>query len=550
MSKLDEYGEWRRHWFVMGDAALSFYRDSEAEESHDLDGEIDLTDCVNVLDWDTDNNYGFQIHTKEAVFTLSASTSRIRRSWVKALRQAVQQPRPSPRQSDDSGRGRHGYRPPASPHSPPSNPPCEDSEPQSPSSTPRAHQMDSEDLDRMSSKMFVASQREAGEGWDREQAKRLEERNKWFEEGIPFSDRGGRWESLELKTGGVPLAVTHTMDVDVSKKWAELESLSFREMSELSLIGAQTNQSHETIPNGTTQTILTTSAMALQREALSLRQQVKGLRMERVAMGTEVEGMCGPGAPCSQRLEAMEEAHHRALKELQESHARQIRDLQAQRDRLLQEESKATAQAVEALNWVHSEELVREVEKARRMPGGQAHVDPTYNGQMPQADAFSSELDVLSERYSQKCLELSRAEQSGKDRETELNRMEREMEQLCKENKELQARLTEEISRMRCFIMGQRSACVSPGNCERSPSELEMLLRAKENEVVYLQKEVSCLRNEVQSLTMEKQNAWDRYKEVYVELSAMKGTSELEIRNLKEHLRLANAALQEGGRDT
>lgn len=52
----------------------------------------------------------------------------------------------------------------------------------------------------------------------------------------------------------------------------------------------------------------------------------------------------------------------------------------------------------------------------------------------PQADALHSELDVLSERYSQKCLELSYTEQNSKSRETELNRKERELEQLRREN--------------------------------------------------------------------------------------------------------------------
>lgn len=52
----------------------------------------------------------------------------------------------------------------------------------------------------------------------------------------------------------------------------------------------------------------------------------------------------------------------------------------------------------------------------------------------PQADVLHSELDVLSERYSQRCLELSRTEQSSKSRESELGRKERELEQLRREN--------------------------------------------------------------------------------------------------------------------
>ena len=49
-------------------------------------------------------------------------------------------------------------------------------------------------------------------------------------------------------------------------------------------------------------------------------------------------------------------------------------------------------------------------------------------------DSLHSELEVLSESYSQRCLELSRTEQSCGDRQTDLGRREREMEQLRREN--------------------------------------------------------------------------------------------------------------------
>lgn len=58
--------------------------------------------------------------------------------------------------------------------------------------------------------------------------------------------------------------------------------------------------------------------------------------------------------------------------------------------------------------------------------------------------------------------------------------------------------------------------------------------------------EISCLRNELQFLNTEKRLACERYAEVHEELSGMKGRSEREIHSLKEHLRLAMAALQEG----
>lgn len=44
----------------------------------------------------------------------------------------------------------------------------------------------------------------------------------------------------------------------------------------------------------------------------------------------------------------------------------------------------------------------------------------------------------------------------------------------------------------------------------------------------------------------EKRSACERHAEVRDELHALKGRSEREIQSLKEHLRLAMAALQEG----
>ncbi|NXG05313.1 TARA protein, partial [Sakesphorus luctuosus] len=89
MSILDEPGEWKKHWFVLTDSSLRYYRDSNAEEADDLDGEIDLRSCTDVTEFAVQRNYGFQIHTKDATFTLSAMTSGIRRNWIEALRKNV-----------------------------------------------------------------------------------------------------------------------------------------------------------------------------------------------------------------------------------------------------------------------------------------------------------------------------------------------------------------------------------------------------------------------------------------------------------------------------
>ncbi|MED6273778.1 hypothetical protein CHARACLAT_009924 [Characodon lateralis] len=589
MSRLNEQGKWKRQWFVLGDTSLRYYRDSEAEESDNLDGEISLTSCVNVSDCDVEKNYGLQIQTKRVVFTLSAVTSRIRQNWVRLLKQAIQN---NTNQSDSSSEKENPRSRRLSSSQPPAQFPCEGSSHEPATSiyntvvanTNRDPTIEG-DLGR---DLSLATQREQGEGWDREQAKRLEERNKWFEGGFPLSEMSTRWDSMELKRGSIPVPVNETIDSEVNKKWTEFET-SFRDLSDQSLIGTQAYQpsSQGEALSINSQTLQTNKAEALQKE------QVETVKKERQAMGIDVDSPCGPGAPCRAKLEAMEVAHRKEMQELQEKHARERRKLEEERGRMLQEESQAAAKAIEALKAAHREELQREVEKARSLDGGAAHMD-SYRGHMPQADVLHSELNVLSEHYSQKCLELRSSEQSNKNRETELDHKKKEMEQLQRENQELKTKLAEEISRMRLFITGQRSDVVSLCKTEATPSNLEglsaaiatflvenahtddtpqvayrkalllkrltwtsfilskvtTLLRAKENEVQYLKKEISCLQNEVQTLMKEKEAVYKLYKEAYVELSDTRGRSQLELGSLNEHLRLANAALQEGDRQT
>ncbi|XP_041729340.1 myosin phosphatase Rho-interacting protein isoform X1 [Coregonus clupeaformis] len=89
MVKLDKGDQWRKYWFVLSADSLRYYKDSLAEENSDLDGEIDLTKCHNVSEYQVQRNYGFQIHTQKCVFTLSAMTAGIRRNWIQALMKNV-----------------------------------------------------------------------------------------------------------------------------------------------------------------------------------------------------------------------------------------------------------------------------------------------------------------------------------------------------------------------------------------------------------------------------------------------------------------------------
>uniref|UniRef100_A0A1A7XK33 TRIO and F-actin binding protein n=1 Tax=Iconisemion striatum TaxID=60296 RepID=A0A1A7XK33_9TELE len=582
MSRLDEQGKWRKHWFVLADSSLKYYRDSEAEESDDLDGEIDLTSCVNVSDWDVDKNYGLQIQTRSAVFTLSAITSRIRRNWVKLLKQAIHIHR---HQSDSSSEKENPRSRRLSSSQPSARFTCEDSgyDPatssyytRESSSNHQDHRHQSTDGD-LSPDLSPGSQREEGEGWDREQAKRLEERNKWFEEEVHPCEMGSRWDSMELKKGSVPVPVIETIDSEVSRKWAELETLSFRDMCSQSLPGPQAyhsssllvsesavgsqalscspEEADQSAPGSQTFScdsqkdgLVVNGAQSPQINTADVlqKEQVESITPECVSMEIEVDSPCSPGAPCRAKLHAMEVTHQKTLQELQEKHASEKKELEEQRDQMLQERSQAASKAIEALKTAHREE----VEKVRRLSGGEALTDSSYGGHMPQADALHGELNVLSENFFQKCQELNRAEQSSKSRDTDLDLKQRDLEQLQRENKELKNKLAEEISRMRYFITGQRSDVGSLCKAEDSASGLEVMLKAKENEVQFLKKEISCLQNEVQSLTKEKESAYKLYKEAYVELSNIKGRSQLEMSSLNQHLKLTNAALQEAARHT
>ncbi|CAB1449907.1 unnamed protein product [Pleuronectes platessa] len=540
MSKLDDSGEWKKHWFVLTDAGLKYYRDASAEEKDDMDGEIDLKSCVKVSEFDVEKNYGFQIQTREAVVTLSAMTAGIRRNWIEVLKKCI---RPSsspdltqlPDSSSDKENSHSRFlvssRRPSSRHA--------NDQLDVPSSAPQ-RRFDYVELSPVpaSSTPLPASQREAGEGQGRE--------SQWQEE----RNTSSQWEAVLSRKGtGVGSNQRLRMEDDIERKWAEFERLPLKEMSALPPMGSRLSGQ--------------SANEALQRETVALRLCSDDMRVD------ECTGSCGSVgftsvlvfpqvASLRQQLEqlqrggrgggrrslaAMERAHRQALEELQRQHERQIKELETEKEKLLLEGNQDTARVMEALKKKHKEELDREVERVKRLGSGVFDSQTLRAHQQAETQSLQRELAGLSERYSQKCLELNRAEQSSAEREREISRKERDMEQLRKENLDLKARLTEEMSRVRSTI---KDPDRSKDNKDWTSCELEVLLRVKENEINYLQKEISCLRNELQFLNTEKRLACERYTEVHEELSGMKGRSEREIQSLKEHLRLAMAALQEG----
>ncbi|XP_039621577.1 TRIO and F-actin binding protein b [Polypterus senegalus] len=563
MSKLDENGEWKKHWFVLTDAGLRYYRDSNAEEVDDLDGEIDLHSCVDVSEFQVQKNYGFQIQTKERVYTLSAMTSGIRRNWIEVLRKSIR-PTCAPdvtKLADVSNKENSFTR------EFPTRRGSSRSELVSDKSdvTVVSQHFDYVELAPLKTPDLTSSEnRQAlkGEEMERDQAQRIMDRRRWFETpsgGSVPSRTTGHLDMREISGNGPPKKVVSfsglrgmsseenvpstpeqrkRLEEEIEKRWLEFERLPLRETRQVPLIPAGTNRFSSQVNE------------TLEKELASLRQQLDRTKQEletaqRSSIGHVPQGYISQVA-CERSLETMEQAHAQALQEIQRCHQREIQRLEREKDVLLAEETSATAAAMEALKKAHREELARETEKMHRLQSGGASAELQSLRRQYQTDmeSLKHDLDSLSERYSQKCLEVNKLIQTAGEREREHSQLQRALEEARKQNQDLQSRMSEEISRLRTFVTNQGSG--DAGNRTLNSCELQVLLRVKENEVAYLQKEITCLRDELETLQKDKKCASDRYKDVYMELSNMKARSEREIGQLREHLRLAMAALQEG----
>ncbi|XP_069823354.1 TRIO and F-actin-binding protein isoform X2 [Dendropsophus ebraccatus] len=523
MSLLDANGEWKKHWFVLTDSSLRYYRDSNAEEADELDGEIDLRTCTDVPEFAVQRNYGFQIHTNEGVFTLSAMTSGIRRNWIEALRKNVHPVSiPDVTKLSESNKEntfvatRQSQRP----------------EELRLSSEVRTRKVELAGSRQGSFDYVELSPLSPGE--DRDQ--RSEERRRWFE-----APPGGDSSSRRITQTPLTEEQKQRLSEDIEAKWKELERLPLRETKQTSLTcllgGSRSKSGGE-------------STAALEKQIQSLKMQLEKAKKELEAQRSGSETSLPPGyisqEACEHSLSQMENSHKQLLSELQRHHEWEIQRLRQEKDQLLAEEAAATASVIEAIRAAHKEELQREVEKARTFQHGGSSANEMLRRQhQSEMDALRRELQTLSERYSQKCLEIGALNQTASDRERELQRYQQEGQELLRQNQELNNRLSEEIAKLRSFMAsnGPSDGRLQAG--EKNTAELEVLLRVKENELQYLRKEVSCLREDLQNMQKDKRYASEKYKDIYVELNNIKSRSEREIDQLKEHLRLAMAALRE-----
>ncbi|XP_041829019.1 nucleoporin nup211 isoform X2 [Melanotaenia boesemani] len=246
-------------------------------------------------------------------------------------------------------------------------------------------------------------------------------------------------------------------------------------------------------------------------------------------------------ATCERGFAAMEETHQKVIEDLQRQHQREISKLMEERERLLAEETAATIAAIEAMKNAHKEEL--EKNQRSQLSGLNSDIDELRLQYEEELQSIQRELEVLSEQYSQKCLENAHLAQALEAERQALRQCQRENQELNAHNQELNNRLSAEITRMRSCFSGETA--LSPLTQGKDIYELEVLLRIKESEIQYLKQEIHSLKDELQSALRDKKYATDKYKDIYTELSIVKAKADCDISKLKEKLHIATEALGE-----
>ncbi|XP_056221723.1 myosin phosphatase Rho-interacting protein isoform X3 [Seriola aureovittata] len=606
MVKLDEQGQWKKYWFVLTDHSLRYYKDSIAEEASDLDGEIDLSTCYSVTEYQAQRNYGFQIHTQEGVHTLSAMTGGIRRNWIQAVMKNVR-----PSTAPDVARSTEDHssfsslevlvRPDLTQDSPSSEASSVERESAPGVIKSRARERRREGR----SKTFdwaefrpiaqALAQQRAQEAeslqadlGELERSRRREERRKRYESVTsssadhPSAKEGGRtdYESGDGvghldSLGPTSLERQQRVEEVIEQHWRQVEKTPIRDERRVPLPStgqiretAELEQLLENYKQGIED--LKAQLESCHKQLLDSNKHKQELELQlRTALEREQDvrtGYISPLEPplgleadvtpqtkkpelatCERGFAAMEESHQKVIDELQRKHQRELENLQEEKERLLAEETAATIAAIEAMKNAHRTELEKELDKARKANNNaeNADMEEIHRQHEEELCSFQREIEVLSEQYSQKCLENAHLAQALEAERQALRQCQRENQELNAHNQELNNRLAAEITKMRSMTsedgVGDTNATIQG----KELYELEVMLRVKESEVQYLKQEINSLKDELQAAQRDKKYATDKYKDIYTELSIVKAKAERDLGRLRDQLQLAHEALGE-----
>uniref|UniRef100_UPI0037E9B167 myosin phosphatase Rho-interacting protein isoform X3 n=1 Tax=Semicossyphus pulcher TaxID=241346 RepID=UPI0037E9B167 len=657
MTKLYDDGMWKKHWFVLTDQSLRYYKDSIAEEASELDGEIDLSTCYDVKEFPVQRNYGFQIMCKDGACTLSAMTSGIRRNWIQAimknvrptiapdvtrknisLKLSVLKPRslpdekikpqvmlepcpqatPEPSPSPEAPRSDVHRKPTgnnvSAPPSEPRKSRVRERRREGRSKTydwsefkmeqtakPVKERADTVDLSSSfsttssycsassspsslaSSPVSTSSLQTSSVSGSHPQSMTEEAEKENVRRGIPPHSTSSAthmpntvtvtmMSTLNTATPVQPsihecqeqgrMEVDHpaavhpasevkkdgrTSDVqeEIEQRWHQVETTPLREEKQVPINTAVGNAgTSDRLPAHELAALLDKELGQKQKELDRLQKQNNVLKEQlEDALGREHSAREGYvlQATCERGFAAMEETHQKVILDLQRQHQREISKLMEERERLLAEETAATIAAIEAMKNAHKEDL----EKTQRsqLSGLNSDIDELRLQYEEELQSIQRELEVLSEQYSQKCLENAHLAQALEAERQALRQCQRENQELNAHNQELNNRLTAEITRMRSCFSGETAlSSLSQG---KDVYELEVLLRIKESEIQYLKQEIHSLKDELQSALRDKKYATDRYKDIYTELSIVKAKADCDISKLNEKLLIATEALGE-----
>uniref|UniRef100_A0A665TTM9 Myosin phosphatase Rho interacting protein n=1 Tax=Echeneis naucrates TaxID=173247 RepID=A0A665TTM9_ECHNA len=543
MVKLDENDQWKKYWFVLSADSLRYYKDSVTEEASDLEGEIDLTKCYNVSEYQVHQRLSthcqtyiqlilfFNIHLNKPPVVCSLPGHHVPCT-------PPELPKPDVTQ-DSSSTDVPSER---DPHH----------KPRSVMERRREGRYKTFDWAEFRPQKSLTAETDnqrtktlcSLENGDLERRRRREERRRRYESmlGFPVSweETGDKREADGLRA--LSPKSLQKVEEDIEECWKQVEKTAFRLERTIPLFPEQ-----EMEPDLEVEQILELRRRVEELEQLlsvtveEMKQEFDGqMSSAQMQHEKEIEKM---KISCQQGFASMEESHLKVVEELQRRHQQEVEHLLVERDQLLEEESAATATAIEAIKNAHRLELEREVQRRRQSENnnGNTILEELHQQHSEELASYQRELDVLSQQFCLKCLENSHLVQALDAERKALCQCQQENQDLRTRNQELSSHLAAEITRL-CCLAKQDDLPLSQG---MDIYEMEITLRVKESEVQSLKQEIMSLKDELQSAQRDKRNATKKYKDIYTELSIVRAQTEREMDELRENLRLAHQALDQ-----